>query len=201
VLQAHLNEKSALPLERAELADYIVTYINSVQRNQKAELLTDYLGSQEPEHTVWLQGIAYARVYRGPHAPIERAVGVDFAGRARLESLVFAPGSARAGPGEDLLLRTRWRPASAPAGLTTALWLRGSDGRTVVEHRQPLQGALLEADLLIVDARLRLPSNLRPGAYTLLARLDDATGRSLPTASSEPAVALQQVSIVPARTR
>jgi hypothetical protein len=66
VLQAHLNSLGALPLERAELADYIVTYVNSIQRNQKSELLADYFTGREPEYVVWINGIEYARVYPGP---------------------------------------------------------------------------------------------------------------------------------------
>ncbi len=43
--------------------DYIVIYIHQWQRNAPADLLAA-LSGREPEHTVWIDGLEYARVYR-----------------------------------------------------------------------------------------------------------------------------------------
>lgn len=44
-------------------ADYVVIYLNQVQRDLNPELIDRYYESQEPEHTVSLHGIDYAWVY------------------------------------------------------------------------------------------------------------------------------------------
>ena len=43
--------------------DYIVTYIHQWQRNMPEDLLSE-LATQEPEHTIWINGIEYARIYK-----------------------------------------------------------------------------------------------------------------------------------------
>jgi hypothetical protein len=43
--------------------DYIVIYINQIQRNQPPELLT-YLSSIQPVHSVWIEGVEFVRIYR-----------------------------------------------------------------------------------------------------------------------------------------
>jgi 4-amino-4-deoxy-L-arabinose transferase-like glycosyltransferase len=53
------------PARLAEIlqADYIVVYINQWQRNAPADLLAALSGRQ-PEHTVWIDGLEYVRIYR-----------------------------------------------------------------------------------------------------------------------------------------
>jgi 4-amino-4-deoxy-L-arabinose transferase-like glycosyltransferase len=202
VLQAYLRGNNAMPLERAELADYIVPYVNSIQRDQKAEVLAGYLAGQDPEHVVWLNGIEYARVYRGPHLPVDRLVGADLDGRLRLESLVFAPGSGLARAGDDLLIRLRWRASGDPGPLLSILQLVGPDGRPTIEERQPLGGAMREAELLVIDAQLHLPSSLPAGSFMLQALVDDrSSGRALRLPDGATALDLQQVTVQPAVAR
>lgn len=43
--------------------DYAVIYINQRQRNFPPQLL-EYLDRQPPEHSVWIDGVEYARIYR-----------------------------------------------------------------------------------------------------------------------------------------
>jgi hypothetical protein len=198
VLQAHLRGNNAMPLERAELADYIVPYVNSIQRDQKAELLTGFLEGQQPELTVWINGIEYARVYRGPHLPVDRQFDTDFGGRLQLEGLTFAPGAGRARPGDDLLLRLRLLPTGDPGALVTVLRLVGLDGIPVLQDRQPLTRAIRENERLLVDSQLHLPNALGPGEYRLQLLVDDpATGRPLTVAGSG-AVTLQALTVLPA---
>jgi hypothetical protein len=44
-------------------ADYAVIYIHQWQRYTPKELL-DYLSSKTPEHTIWINGIEYVRIYK-----------------------------------------------------------------------------------------------------------------------------------------
>jgi hypothetical protein len=46
-------------------SDYVVVYINQLQKNRPAELL-DYLSQLEPEKTFWVNGIEYVRIYKVP---------------------------------------------------------------------------------------------------------------------------------------
>ena len=202
VLQAHLNGNGAMPLERAELADYIVPYVNSMQRDQKAEVLAGHLAGQEPEYVVWLNGIEYARVYRGPHSPIDRTVEAQFGDRLQLESFVSAPGSGLARAGDDLLTRLRWRPLRDADPLASVLRLLGPDGHVTLQDRQPLVRALREDGLLVVDVQLHLPPGLQPGQYELQALADDpSTGRPLTLPDSQAALTIQQLTVQPALAR
>jgi hypothetical protein len=46
-------------------ADYVVLYSLQMQTGLRPRVLAEYLDRQ-PEHSVWIHGIEYARVYRGP---------------------------------------------------------------------------------------------------------------------------------------
>jgi len=48
-------------------ADYVVLYRFQMQIGQSPRVLAEYVGQREPELSVWIGGIEYARVYRGPH--------------------------------------------------------------------------------------------------------------------------------------
>jgi hypothetical protein len=51
-------------------ADYVVFYLNQVQRDNPSQALVSYIRSLEPEHVVHLRGIDYAWLYRTPeHIP------------------------------------------------------------------------------------------------------------------------------------
>ena len=198
VLQAHLRGNNAMPLERAELADYIVPYVNSLQREQESGLLSELIGDKQPEQAIWLNGIEYARIYRGPHYPAERPIGAELEGRLRLESLLIAPGSGTARPGYELQMRQRWRPLAEPGALVAIVRLLAPDGRIVLQERQPLGRALREGDLLLVDQTLRLPAQLPPGEYRLQALVDDpAIGRPLSLPTGEAVIALQSMRVLP----
>jgi hypothetical protein len=43
--------------------DYAVIYINQRQRNFPPQLL-NYLSEQQPEHSIWIDGVEYVRIYR-----------------------------------------------------------------------------------------------------------------------------------------
>lgn len=50
-------------LRRILSADYVVVYIHQWQRQLPAELLQRFAG-REPEHTIWINGLEYARIYK-----------------------------------------------------------------------------------------------------------------------------------------
>ena len=92
-IQAQLTG-SAVPLEHVRMADYVVPYVNTLQRGDEALVLGPYLGANTPEHTVTINGIEYARVYRGPHYPASTELWIGFGDRVTLIRDVMAPGSA-----------------------------------------------------------------------------------------------------------
>jgi hypothetical protein len=47
-------------------ADYIVLYRFQIQVGHNPRVLDEYLNRHVPEHVVWINGIEYARIYRGP---------------------------------------------------------------------------------------------------------------------------------------
>jgi 4-amino-4-deoxy-L-arabinose transferase-like glycosyltransferase len=51
-----------MTLEDYLVYDYVVIYINQIQRNYPEELLA-YLFTLQPQHSVWIKGVEYARIY------------------------------------------------------------------------------------------------------------------------------------------
>jgi hypothetical protein len=54
---------SNIDWENINSSDYIVTYIHQWQRNMPEDLLAE-LATKKPEHTIWINGIEYARIYK-----------------------------------------------------------------------------------------------------------------------------------------
>jgi hypothetical protein len=46
-------------------SDYVVVYIHQWQRDLPSEVL-DRLRDLQPEYSVWINGLEYVRVYKGP---------------------------------------------------------------------------------------------------------------------------------------
>jgi len=57
------NEEGDKSWDRFITSDYAVIYIHQWQRNTPEKIL-DYLSTKTPEHSVWINGIEYARVYK-----------------------------------------------------------------------------------------------------------------------------------------
>jgi hypothetical protein len=182
VLQAQL-QGSAVPLEHVRMADFVVPYVNTLQRGDEAEVLAPYLASAAPEYAVRINGIEYARVYRGPHHPVTVEHGIDFANRALLVRSAVAPGSSDVQPGEEVTVGLRWERPAGRERIEVAV--RGLDGQVVVREVRPVgadgpneQGQ--PGDLV----RLTVPPRTPPGSYTLAIRVLDESGRSLPPVAS-----------------
>jgi 4-amino-4-deoxy-L-arabinose transferase-like glycosyltransferase len=61
-----LDPKGDADLMPWHTADYVVFYLNQVQRDDPSQALVRYIGSLEPEHVVHLKGMDYAWLYRTP---------------------------------------------------------------------------------------------------------------------------------------
>lgn len=48
-------------------ADYVVLYLFQTQIGHSPRVLAEYWDRHEPDLRVWINGIEYARIYRGPH--------------------------------------------------------------------------------------------------------------------------------------
>jgi hypothetical protein len=67
-----LDPKGDANLMPWHTADYVVFYLNQVQRDNPSQALVSYIRSLEPEYVVHLKGIDYAWLYRTPeHIPDE----------------------------------------------------------------------------------------------------------------------------------
>ena len=65
-----LDPKGDANLMPWHMADYVVFYLNQVQRDIPSQALVNYICSLEPEHVVRVKGIDYAWLYRTPeHIP------------------------------------------------------------------------------------------------------------------------------------
>jgi 4-amino-4-deoxy-L-arabinose transferase-like glycosyltransferase len=85
-----LDPKGETNLMPWHTADYVVFYLNQVQRDNPSQALVSYIRSLEPEHVVHLKGIDYAWLYPTPeHIP---------------DSVVPAQHVQRAWFGDDLAL-------------------------------------------------------------------------------------------------
>jgi hypothetical protein len=182
VLQAQLLG-SAVPLEHVRMADYVVPYVNTLQRGDEAAILAPFLSSSTPEHVVWVNGIEYARVYRGPHAPVTVERGLNFANRVTLVRSTVAPGSLDVRPGEEVTVGLRWTQSA------------GERERVVVAILLPTQHAVVQsARPYGADGpdengqpgdihRLVVPPRTPPGTYRLAIRVHDPRGRGGPIIS------------------
>jgi hypothetical protein len=177
VLQAQLMG-SAVPLEHVRMADYVVPYVNTLQRGADSDVLAPYLTSATPVYAVTINGIEYARVYRGPHYPETIELGAQLGGRLTLVRAVVAPGSGDVQPGEELMALLRWdRAGSGPERVLVQMV--ASDGKIVVQDERPAgsdgpdeQGQPGELH------RLTIPPRTPPGTYRLIVRVQDGRTRA-----------------------
>ncbi|MCC6179056.1 MAG: glycosyltransferase family 39 protein [Chloroflexi bacterium] len=185
VLQAQLHG-SAIPLDKLWMADYVVPYVNTLQRGMDADVLGPYLALGTPVYTVTLDGIEYARVYRGPHFPDGGAVGAGFGERVTLDAFVAAPGSGKVRPGEEIVALLRWdRPANQ--GERAAVAVVSRDGRVVVEDERPVGAdGPNEYGQPGEIHRLTVPSGVAAGEYALTVRIVESGARTALTVTSGP---------------
>src|SRR5262249_23546735 len=54
-------------------ADYVVLYRFQIQIGHSPRVLDEYLNRRTPEQVIWINGVEYARIYKGPHRLAEQA--------------------------------------------------------------------------------------------------------------------------------
>ena len=78
-------------------ADYLVLYRFQIQIGHSPRVLDEYLNRQTPVHAVWINGIEYARIYKGPKQLRAQADADAMAARVHINP---CPPLPRAGEGE-----------------------------------------------------------------------------------------------------
>jgi len=159
-------------------ADYVVFYVNQVQREKPYPALVRYFQGQEAAYTVFIRGIPWAWVYRAPAVQAPMPKGVEIDDHAVLLGVDLPPEPARAGQTVTFRLCLRaigklpdnqvWQVSlvgegvpSLPAGRRTATpW----EADTIVEY----------------DVAVQLPRDLPVGTYSLNVSLwDEVSGQEL----------------------
>jgi hypothetical protein len=177
VLQAQLAG-SAIPLEHVRMADYIVPYVNTLQRGDEAEVLAPYLQHGSVEHAIRINGIEYARVYKGPHYPRSVDLGLELGGQVTLVRVVIAPGSGDLRPSDEVAVGIRWDRATADQERVVVA-IVASDGTIVVQDERPLGAdGPDESGQPGEIHRLTVQPTTPPGTYQLVVRVVDGRSRS-----------------------
>jgi hypothetical protein len=159
-------------------SDYIVIYIHQWQRQTPRQLLS-YLAQLTPVHSIWIDGLEYARIYKPgvPDRPPEPAQLVAEGNLGNLARLVGydPPPPLQAPLGTSLPLTLTWECLGIfDADYTVFIHLVGPDKRPLAQaDSQPLSGAYPTTrwdvgERLADPYRLSIPVDLPPGDYDLL---------------------------------
>jgi hypothetical protein len=173
-------------------ADYVVTYINEVQRGLPDPRIMAYFQSRRPEMEVWLVGLRYAAVYPGPiyggSVPGE-AVSLTYPSASPIRLLGYQMQNTEDTGGYALTLF--WRAETPVAqNYAVAIKLLSADGQVWASSSGWPVGGLLptslwEASVVVRDDyRLRPLPGTPPGTYFLeVTMVDSVTGQPLPLTS------------------
>ncbi len=168
---------------------YVVTYANQWQRRESWHLI-DYLVTQIPEHTVWINGLEYARIYKlNSHldfynAPTYEQVDVMLGDRIMLEGYDVAQRTFASG--ESLFLSLSWRALEAPGeklkgfvhlSNSSGELVSQSDGEPMVALR-PTEG-WRTGEQIADHYKVVLPEDLPAGDYTLRVGMYHLSGERL----------------------
>lgn len=173
------------------LTDYIVLYVNALQRDLAATLRSEVRG-RRAELIVRINGIEYARLYRVPPPPNRSAAGTEFGGLARLERSHLKSEerhylkSDNINPGDALVLTLRWS-LKQPAGTDLYARVAAVDrrGRAVAESTERIGGAAegtagtAPGTALVEVHRLALPLESVGDLQLAVSVLDGPNGQPL----------------------
>jgi hypothetical protein len=177
----------------AAMADYIVLYVNAVQRDLANRLRTVTRGKRS-ELTVRINGIEYAKLYPVPPPPRRDPAGTVFGGAIRLERSFLKSDerpylkSNELNPGDTIELTLRWtvsRPTDED--LTAVVDLVDLRGALIARHEEPVGGAESRTSAMrpnesgIEAHRIALPAGQRE--YEVLVGLKRPNGEWLPITS------------------
>ncbi|HEY2986877.1 MAG TPA: glycosyl transferase, partial [Candidatus Binatia bacterium] len=176
LLQPYICSKAVTPERaRAVNANYVVVYIDEIQRNQSSAPVSQLIGAATPLHTVRLHGIDYASVYQiAP--PIKYPVDVDFGPALRLSGYDVDVSGLRASA--ILTVRLTWHVrAPVTEDLNLLVRVLGGAGDRVGEidaspgeARVPTS-AWQVGRYMTSSQTISVPGNLKPGAYWIALNL------------------------------
>ena len=180
----------------AAMADYIVLYVNAVQRDLANRLRMVTRGKRS-EMVVKINGIEYARLYAVPPPPRRDAAGTEFGGQIRMER-AFLKSDERPylksddlNPGDTIEETIRWAAVQPmPEDLVAVVQMIDKSGAVIAEQAQPignpggLTSTMRPNDIAIGAHRILLPNSI--AEYQLLVGVRRPTGEWLDiTASPE----------------
>ncbi len=160
-------------------AHYMVVTSAQAQRGIYPYTLAFFL-PREPEHTVRINGIEYAWVYRVPRQEQNSPPPIQHPLDANFEHRVHLIGYDVHQSGDELQLALYWSLiVSMPQEMWVTVQLIDNDGQVIIEQDDPPWAGdatvLSWPDGLAVRAEhtLRLPTDLTPGAYALAVSLGE----------------------------
>lgn len=156
------------------MADYVVFYVNQVQRQKPNPALVRYFQAQNAAYTVLVNGTPWAWVYRAPGMQISMPDQARIEGRAELLGLDLPPMPVRAGQSITVRLyfhilgqmpdNETWQVSFINADGQASWWVRG---RPLSWTPQTIVG---------YNVATQLPGDLPPGRYSLQVGLWDEIG-------------------------
>jgi 4-amino-4-deoxy-L-arabinose transferase-like glycosyltransferase len=194
-------------VEAALRADYVVFYINQLQRGFPSAELLEYFRARRPLHTVWLNGVPYVHIYPGPIVSslpppgIQNPADATLGGAVHLMGYDIANGEVYAD--DPLFITLYWQVlAPIPGDYNVYVRLTDDSGNVFGQvDRLPL-GGLLRTDkwqpgtYIRDDYRLRLRPGAPPDVYYLeVAMYSFTTGETFGLARN-----IGRVEVLPART-
>jgi hypothetical protein len=162
----------------AAMADYIVLYVNALQRDL-ADRLRAVTRGKKTEMVVKINGIEYARLYAVPPPPRRNAAGTEFGRSIRLERAFLKSDERKylksddLNPGDTIEETIRWsvvRPIDED--LTAVVQMVDDKDQVVAEQTMPIDGAsgptstMRPNDIGIDAHRILLPNAI--AQYNLL---------------------------------
>lgn len=179
-LQAHL-EGSAVPIDRLSFGDYVVPYVNTLQRGLEPDVVNPLVAGESPEFVVWHNGVEYARVYRGPHYP--GSIALDRAwGDLKLVEALVTPGQGPVRPQDTIQVLLRWQgSAQPPEGTATVRLVDRNSGLVALSPRRVGEdgrgGSLAGTEDRWAEMHtITVPTRLVPGDYRLDVLLESRSG-------------------------
>jgi hypothetical protein len=176
------------------MADYIVLYVNAVQRDLANRLRMVTRGKRS-EMVVKINGIEYARLYAVPPPPRRDAAGTEFGDQIRLER-AFLKSDERPylksddlNPGDTIEETIRWAMVTtSQEDLVAVVQLIDREGAVVAEQETPVGGVetrtsiMRPNDVAIGAHRIILPNAI--AEYSVVAGIRRPNGEWLAITST-----------------
>jgi hypothetical protein len=170
----------------AAMADYIVLYVNALQRDLASRLRMVTRGKRT-ELVVRINGIEYARLYPVPPPPRRDAAGTEFGGQVKLDRTFLKSDERKylksddLNPGDTIEMTLRWaivKPTTED--LQAVVQLVDTKGAVIAESAEPVGGpdgqtsTMQPNDIGIEAHRIELPMSVTQ--YNLLVGLRRPNG-------------------------